>query len=113
MNIIFQVVVVQLWFGIKDTTGDLDLCVSEELFEILKEKYNLTHEVKNECGFYRISDLIEIIPNKKEDFNYDEVDGYWIENLEQILAFKKKRNTPKDIQYIEKIEKHLQDRKNN
>ena len=111
MNIIFQVVVVQLWFGIKDTTGDLDLCVSEELFETLKEKYNLTDDVKNECGFYRISDVIEVIHNKKEDFNYDEVDGYWIENLEQILAFKKKRNTPKDIPHIEKIEKYLQEHK--
>lgn len=67
--------------------------------------------MKNECGFYRISDIIEIISNKKEDFNYNEVDGYWIENLEQILAFKKKRNAPKDIPYIEKIEKYLQEHK--
>lgn len=104
---------VWLWFGIKDITGDLDLCVSEELFDTLKEKYNLTDDAKNECGFYQISDIIEVIPNKKENFNYDEVDGYWIENLEQILAFKKKRNAPKDVLYIEKIEKYLQEHKNN
>ncbi len=85
----------------------MDLCVSEELFDTLKEKYNLTADVKNECGFYRISDVIEVVPNKKEDFNYDEIDGYWVENLEQILAFKKKRNAPKDIPHIEKIEEYL------
>lgn len=77
------------------------------MFKELREKYNLTDDVKNECGFYRISDVIEIVPNKKENFNYNEIDGYCVENLEQILAFKKKRNAPKDIPHIEKIEKYL------
>ncbi len=85
------------------------MCVSEELFETLKERYNLTEDMKNECGFYHISDMVEIVPNKKEDFNYDEIDGYLVENLEQILAFKKKRSAPKDIPYIEKIEKYIQE----
>ncbi len=96
-------------FGIKDTTNDLDLCVSFEVFEILKEKYKLTEDKKNEYGFYKLSDLIEIIPNKKEDFNCEEVDGFLVETLEQILAFKKKRNAPKDIPYIEKIERHIKE----
>lgn len=52
-------------FGIKETTSDLDLCVSDELFAKLKEEYNLD---ENECGFYQISDIIEIIPNSKEEF---------------------------------------------
>ena len=65
--------------------------------------------MKNECGFYPISDVVEVVPNPKEDFNYDEIDGYWVENLEQILAFKKKRNAPKDIPHIEKIEKYLKE----
>ncbi len=81
--------------------------MSEELFEKMKEKYNLKEENKNECGFYHISDLIEVIPNRKEDFNYEEIDGYYVEKLAQILAFKKKRMAPKDIPYIEKIENYM------
>lgn len=39
-------------FGIKETTSDLDLCVSEELFARLKEEYSLNEKDKNEYGFY-------------------------------------------------------------
>ena len=63
--------------------------------------------MKNECGFYHISDMIEVVPNKKEEFNYEETDGYLVEKLEQILKFKKKRNALKDVPYIEKIEKYI------
>ena len=87
------------------------MCVSEELFETLREKYNLKDENKNECGFYHITDMIEVVPNKKEDFNCEEIDGYYVEELEQILAFKKKRSALKDIPYIEKIEQYLENRK--
>ena len=93
-------------FGIKDATADLDLCVSEELFERLKEEYNLTE--KNKCGFYSISDIIEIIPNPKEEFTCEVVDGYQVEVLKRILEFKKKRNAPKDRPYVEKIEEYLE-----
>lgn len=82
------------------------------MFETLKEKYNLKETDKNECVFYHITDTIEVIPNKKEEFNCEVVDGYYVENLEQILDFKKSRNAPKDIPYIEKIELYLENRKN-
>lgn len=96
-------------FGIKDTTADLDLCVSEELFEKLKEEYNLTE--KNKCGFYSISDIIEIIPNPKEEFTCEVIERYQVEVLERILEFKKRRNAPKDRPYVEKIEEYLEKHK--
>lgn len=99
-------------FGIKETTSDLDLCVSNELFAKLKEKYNLDENDKNECGFYQISDIIEIIPNPKEEFTAQEIDGYKVEELKRILEFKKKRNAPKDKPYIEKITQYLEGQKN-
>nr|MBP3680319.1 hypothetical protein [Clostridia bacterium] len=99
-------------FGIKETTSDLDLCVSNELFAKLKEKYNLDEKDKNECGFYQISDIIEIIPNPKEEFTAQEIDGYKVEELKRILEFKKKRNAPKDKPYIEKITQYLEGQKN-
>lgn len=99
-------------FGIKETTSDLDLCVSNELFAKLKEEYNLDEKDKNECGFYQISDIIEIIPNPKEEFTAQEIDGYKVEELKRILEFKKKRNAPKDKPYIEKITQYLEGQKN-
>ena len=99
-------------FGIKETTSDLDLCVSNELFAKLKEKYNLDEKDKNECGFYQISDIIEIIPNPKEEFTAQEIDGYKVEELKRILEFKKKRNALKDKPYIEKITQYLEGQKN-
>ena len=98
-------------FGIKDTTSDLDLCVSEEQFEILKREYNLKEEDKNECGFYHISDIIEVVPNKKSEFQMEEVDGYNVEPIKKILEFKLKRNAPKDQVHIEKIKKYLEEHK--
>ena len=94
--------------GLKETTADLDLCVSNELFKDLGKQYNLTERDKNECGFYRINDLIEIIPNSKFNFVTMEIDGYWIEDLHKILEFKKNRNLPKDRMDITNIETYLQ-----
>ena len=74
-------------FGIKETTSDLDLCVSEELFARFKEEYNLDEKDKNECG-------------------------YRVEKLKRILEFKKKRNAPKDRPYIKRITKYLEEHKN-
>ena len=96
-------------YGIKDKTADLDLCVSEELFEKLKEEYNITE--KNKCGFYSISDNIEMIPNPKEEFTCEVIEGYQVEVLERILEFKKRRNAPKDRPYVEKIEEYLEKHK--
>lgn len=99
-----------LLYGLRDEANDIDLCVSYELFEKLKEKYNLTETDKNECDFYHISKLIEVIPNDKEDFKFDIKDGYQVEKLESILKYKQKRNSQKDQKDIEKIKKYLKQR---
>lgn len=96
-----------LLYGLRDIANDLDLCVSNELFEILKEKYNLNENNKNDSGFYKISKDIEIIPNDKKNFKMDYIDEYPVENLKTILKFKEKRNLPKDKKDIENIKKYL------
>ena len=98
-------------FGIKDKTADLDLCISEELFDRLKEEYGIDEKDKNDCGFYQISDFIEVIPNPKQDFTCEEIEGYQVEELKRILEFKKKRNATKDQPYIEKIARYLEEHK--
>ena len=97
--------------GIRKEANDLDLCISEELFNQIKDKFNLTEEKKNECGFYKINDNLEIVVDKKEDFKIEIGEKYNLEDLQTILDFKIKRNKPKDQKDIENIKKHLE--KNN
>ena len=97
--------------GIKEEANDLDLCISAELFNQIKDKFNLTDERKNECGFYKINDNLEIVVDKKEDFKMEIGEKYNLEDLQTILDFKIKRNKPKDQKDIENIKKHLE--KNN
>ena len=97
--------------GIKEEANDLDLCISKELFNHIKNKFNLTDERKNECGFYKINDNLEIVVDKKEDFKMEIGEKYNLEDLQTILDFKIKRNKPKDQKDIENIKKHLE--KNN
>ena len=80
-----------------------------EFFEDIKEKYNLVEEKKNECGFYKLNDLVEVVVDSPAEFEnqYDFKDGYQLQKLEIILRDKKKRNLPKDKRDIEKIERYL------
>ena len=93
--------------GIKEEANDLDLCISKELFNQIKNKFNLTDERKNECGFYKINDNLEIVVDKKENFKMEIGEKYNLENLQTILDFKIKRNKPKDKEDIENIKKYL------
>lgn len=98
--------------GIREQAGDLDLCISKELFEQIKDKYNLTEDKKNECGFYHINDSLEVVVNEKENFNMEVCEPYNLEDLNTILEFKIKRNKPKDQVDIEKIQKYLKENNN-
>ena len=93
--------------GIKEEANDLDLCISAELFNQIKDKFNLTDERKNECGFYKINDNLEIVVDKKEDFKMEIGEKYNLEDLQTILDFKIKRNLPKDKKDIENIKRYL------
>ena len=44
-----------LLYGLREIAGDLDLCVSNELFEQLKKKYNLKECDKNEVTIIFLS----------------------------------------------------------
>ena len=44
-----------LLYGLREIVGDLDLCVSIELFEPLKKKYNLKECDKNEVTIIFLS----------------------------------------------------------
>ena len=94
-------------YGLRDRANDLDLCVKPELFEKLRVKYNLKEEDKNECGFYHISDLVEVVVSGKYPFEYDVLQGYQVQKLEQILNSKIKSDKPKDKADVQSILNYL------
>ena len=98
-----------LFYGLREKVNDLDLCISEKLFNNIKEKYNLVEEKKNECGFYKLNDLVEVVVDSPAEFEnqYDFKYGYQLQKLEIILMDKKKRNLPKDKCDIDNIERYL------
>ena len=88
--------------GIRENCSDLDLCVSEELFEQIKDKYNLREENKKEDGLYCVNEILEIAVEPKEKFAIEESEQYNLQDINVILQHKKKRNSEKDKRDIEK-----------
>lgn len=99
-------------YGMREEIGDIDLCISDELFEVIKDKYNLTEDKKNECGFYKVNEYLEVVINPKEKLQYDIKDGYPVEKLTTILNFKLKRNKNKDQKDIINIQNYLAEHEN-
>ena len=94
--------------GIREKCADIDLCISERLFEEIKDIYGLTEDKKNKYGFYQISDIIEVVVEKKENFKMEELNPYNLEDLHTILDYKEKRNLLKDQVDIKNINKYLE-----
>lgn len=94
-------------YGLRDMANDLDLCVKPELFEKLCVKYNLKEEDKNECGFYHINDLVEVVVSGKYPFEFDIVEGYQVQKLEQILNSKINSDKAKDKIDVQNILNYL------
>lgn len=99
-------------YGLRDNIGDIDLCISDELFKQIKDKYNITEDKKNEYGFYKINDYLEVVVNEKCSLKYDIKDGIPVEKLKTILDFKLKRNAEKDQKDIINIQNYLNKHKN-
>lgn len=94
-------------YGLRNIANDLDICVKPELFEKLRIKYNLKDEDKNECGFYRINDFVEVVVSSKYPFEFDLVHGYQVQKLEQILNSKINSDRTKDKIDAQNILKYL------
>lgn len=54
-----------LLYDLRKYAKDLDLCLSKELFENMKVKFNIDLSSKNDCRFYRLNDLVEVVVNDK------------------------------------------------
>lgn len=85
--------------GLRETTADLDLCVSKEL----ARRINLYDAPRDKKGLFTPFENCQMMDDF-ENFEFDVVDGYQCETLESVLKFKKKANRPKDQADIRKIE---------
>ncbi len=92
-----------LLYGLRDKANDLDLCVTQKLFDELKERYNVTEDLKNECGFYPILDNVEVVITGKYAFEYDVKDGLPVQKLESILESKRNSDREKDKKDVKNI----------
>ena len=101
-----------VFYNLRDMANDLDLCITENLFEQIKNKYDLNAEKKNKFGFYKLSDDIEVVVDSDEDFidQFDLKDGYQVQKLSIIRDFKVKRGLPKDLVDVKKIDDYLNDK---
>ncbi len=102
--------------GIYDKANDLDLHVTEKCFEYIKENYSVhfndeKHEFNN--PLYAFDDFdIDFFVMPLEDMHFDYVDGIPVQDIQEILDYKIKRNLPKDQEPINKIKLYLNTKKN-
>ena len=92
--------------GIKETTTDIDIAVTDDLYTQLLQEYNCTFE-KNAGGGYKvwfINNIINFSNHYYDTIDYEEYLGYKVQKVESILKLKKELNRDKDKLDIEKIE---------
>ena len=100
---------------IYDTAHDLDLQVTSECFEYIKNsdiKYHfkdINHEYSH--PLYNMDDYdVDFFVMPREEILFDYVDGYPCQDVNVILDFKRKRNAEKDQEPIRRIEEYLRNR---
>jgi len=97
--------------GLKEP-GDLDIIVTESLWNELKEKYEL---IKKKGYEYLTINGIDIFHDwTHQDYDLDKlikeseiIEGIRFVKLKEVLEWKKRRNNPKDKQDIKLIEEYL------
>ncbi|MBP0985418.1 MAG: hypothetical protein J6P39_00220 [Oscillospiraceae bacterium] len=88
--------------GLRKATADIDLSVSETLAEAL----DLKHRPTNWKGSFEPAEDVELKAGM-EGRDFDVVEGYQCQTLEDVLALKRSLMRPKDLPDIEIIEEYL------
>ena len=93
--------------GLREQTADLDISVSKAL----ARQIGLYDCPKEEAGLFVPYKNVQM-KDDMETFQFDVIDGYQCEALEDILRQKLQWGRPKDLADIETIRKHLKDNEN-
>lgn len=93
-------------YGLKNDTEDVDLKIKPELFNKLKERYNLVKSTKME-NLYEFSNNIEL---KVEDFDLNDtkvIDGFNVLKLEIQRKWIIENKREKDNEKLKLIDEYL------
>ena len=90
--------------GLFKDAGDLDICISEQGLELLKNKFNLK---KKENGMYQINDKAECIVDDISKRKYDDFGDYNLQSLEEYYDWLKTSTREKDKIRITIVKKEL------
>ncbi|MGN1358005.1 MAG: hypothetical protein ACI4WU_01420 [Bacilli bacterium] len=90
--------------GVKEYTSDIDIAVSNKLYNQILKDYNcqIEHKKDNYIIWF-INDVINFSNHYYETVKYKELYGYKVQTLESIIELKKGLNRQKDKKDIEKI----------
>ena len=97
--------------GIKEKTNDIDISVTKEYYEYLKNNYNVTFDKINRYNneVYFIDNVINFGIDYYTE-NYINVDGINVESPNEILKLKRSLNREKDLKDIKLIENYMKDK---
>ena len=96
--------------NILQDAGDLDIVITELGLQKLKEHYNL---VQKENGWYKVTENIECVCDKKEASSYQSelVNGYYVQNINEYLKYLESSTREKDKKRIPLVKKYIEAQK--
>ena len=92
--------------NIRESTNDLDIDITKNGFELLKNKFSPTL-IDKEKKQYKITENIECFLDNNFETDIEIVDGYPCQSLISVYKFKKRLNRDKDQKDILAIKKAL------
>lgn len=92
-------------YGIKDSTADIDINVTEELFGRLSQKYKADHAKFGE-PYIDIDGVVDVFIGSNMD-RKKFIEGIPVAELTDIIESKRRLGRPKDMEDIKRIEKFI------
>ena len=93
-----------------DEVSDIDIKVTEELFQILLDKYHMKQSTRYDY-VYELNNEIDVNCRNFNRDNIEFIDGYPVEKLEVQLKWMLDNNRPKDQEKIKIVENYLKQKK--
>lgn len=93
---------------VKENTSDIDISVSEKLYDYLLKNYECKLEkiLENNVRVWYLGD-INFSTNFYQTVEYENINGYQCQTIEDILKLKRDLNRGKDLEDIRRLERRL------
>jgi hypothetical protein len=96
-------------YGIKGSTVDIDINVTNALFKRLSQIYKVDHAMFNE-PYIRIDGVVDVFIGSNMD-SKTYIEGIPVSTLQEIIESKRRLGRPKDIEDIRCIEEFISNNK--